>query len=108
MRIEEDGAYSSLVAQRPRGSSSADGADIDELSPAPAAAVAADADAARLATQLVATTTVWRRRLESLLRHFYDGGAGTLEPTVRMVRSLSPPAASLSLEGGRCDDIPYA
>ena len=29
---------------------------------------------------------MWRRKLDYLLSHFYDGGAGKLEPEVRLVR----------------------
>jgi 16S rRNA (cytosine967-C5)-methyltransferase len=64
LRVEQDGAFTSLV-----GGEGAPGGT----------------DAARLAMQLVAGVTVHRRRLDYILDALYDGKAGVLEPTVRAV-----------------------
>jgi len=62
--VEEDGAFTSLLGDSGEAPSS---------------------DSARLATQLLAGVTVWRRRLDSLIGALYDGGCGKLEPTVHNV-----------------------
>ncbi len=68
LRVEQDGAFTSLVGGAAGGEGTPGGAD-----------------AARLAMQLVAGVTVWRRRLDHILDALYDGKAGVLEPTVRAV-----------------------
>lgn len=50
---------------------------------------AADGDASRLATQLTAGATVWRRLLDFHIDSFYDGGCGALQPTVRVVLRIA-------------------
>lgn len=94
-RIDDDGAYVSLVAGRAAGPA----ADLDEPGPRPAAALASDKETSR-ATSLVSGVTRWSRQLDYVISKLSSKDPKKLDTDVKAVRSCC--YLSHAVDGGAC------